>query len=433
MQIFCDQITPRLQYTVDVLLNGYADTIHFSTDLDDWLNYEGPKLSYCSTKPAGSPFHIVSAGLINEVGITTPRPEVSKVRQMHVLFPTKSHDDFPFDIFSATFYMLSRYEEYQEFQGDHMQRFEAEQSLAFQSGFLKIPVVDQWRIMLIDHLKRFWPAIRINVPVFKCISTVDIDSAFAFRHKGVIRTLGGISKDVFTLKISNFRNRLNFLLNSERDPYDTFSLMETLHKQNNTESIFFFLLADFGKYDKSVSYLSEALRQRISHVADVSKVGIHPGVASNKSVEILSKERIRLEKITGKSCDLSRQHYLVMKFPETYRRLVQVGISHDYTMGFASSVGFRAGTSFPFPWYDLADEKITGLTIHPFTVMDATLRYYLRLNPGEAIDLIKEMKMAVREVNGTFVSLWHNESLSEIDPWLGWRKVFEEMLKFTPE
>jgi hypothetical protein len=35
----------------------------------------------------------------------------------------------------------------------------------------------------------------------------------------------------------------------------------------------------------------------------------------------------------------------------------------------------------------------------------------------------------VKSVNGEFISIWHNESLSDKGRWQGWRKVYEEMVK----
>ena len=35
----------------------------------------------------------------------------------------------------------------------------------------------------------------------------------------------------------------------------------------------------------------------------------------------------------------------------------------------------------------------------------------------------------VKEVKGTFISVWHNESLSDEGIWKGWKIVYEKMLK----
>jgi hypothetical protein len=106
-----------------------------------------------------------------------------------------------------------------------------------------------------------------------------------------------------------------------------------------------------------------------------------------------------------------------------------MGIKEDYSMGYASCSGFRAGTCTSFLFYDLVSDCETNLVIHPFLVMDVTLKQYLGLNPGEALDRIYRLVEIVKAVNGTFTSLWHNESLSEHGVWKGWRSVFEGMVK----
>jgi hypothetical protein len=37
----------------------------------------------------------------------------------------------------------------------------------------------------------------------------------------------------------------------------------------------------------------------------------------------------------------------------------------------------------------------------------------------------------VKNVKGTFVSLWHNESVSDFDVWKHWKKVYIELLKMS--
>jgi hypothetical protein len=61
--------------------------------------------------------------------------------------------------------------------------------------------------------------------------------------------------------------------------------------------------------------------------------------------------------------------------------------------------------------------------------MDVTLKNYLHLDPQEAWQLVEELMIEVKKVNGTFISLWHNESLNDSGQWLDWRKVFEQTLE----
>jgi hypothetical protein len=144
---------------------------------------------------------------------------------------------------------------------------------------------------------------------------------------------------------------------------------------------------------------------------------------------MFEKEKDRLEDIIQKPVTQSRQHYLKLKFPNTYQRLLKSGITDDYTMGFAKLAGFRAGTCTAFPFFDLSINQSTELTIHPFHVMDVTLKNHLHLNAEKAGQLIERLMSEVKKVNGTFVSLWHNESLRDSGQWTGWRKVFEQILE----
>jgi hypothetical protein len=98
-------------------------------------------------------------------------------------------------------------------------------------------------------------------------------------------------------------------------------------------------------------------------------------------------------------------------------------------MGFASKPGFRAGTCTSFDFYDLEKEEQTMLRIYPFQVMDGTLNQYMKLNPKEAVEKIRKIVTSVKFVQGTFISLWHNESIGEQRDWKGWSGVYEEVLK----
>ena len=123
----------------------------------------------------------------------------------------------------------------------------------------------------------------------------------------------------------------------------------------------------------------------------------------------------------------SRQHFLRLKFPDTYRQLLNAGILEDYTMGYASNPGFRAGICTPYFFYDLKKETTTNLVILPFQIMDVTLKDYMKLSPAEALKEIEMLMMEVKQVNGTFVSIWHNETITNSGVWEGYREVFEKM------
>jgi hypothetical protein len=210
--------------------------------------------------------------------------------------------------------------------------------------------------------------------------------------------------------------------------------LEKLHADYQLKPIFFWLLGDYGKYDKNISHHNLDLQNLILNIASKYAVGIHPSYRSNQDPTILKMEINRLNHIL-KPIDMtvqwSRQHFLKLTLPETYRRLLDAGITDDYTMGYADQIGFRAGVAIPFNWYDIENETITDLKIHSFQVMDVTLQQYLKLSPDEAIAAVKPLIESIKTLGGTFTTLWHNSSLSETNEWCGWRAVYENIVQMA--
>ena len=67
--------------------------------------------------------------------------------------------------------------------------------------------------------------------------------------------------------------------------------------------------------------------------------------------------------------------------------------------------------------------------IHPFAVMDKTLKKDLHLNEEESRSYILDLAQKVKVVNGIFVTIFHNENLTDAFSWRGWRKMYHSLLK----
>jgi hypothetical protein len=119
----------------------------------------------------------------------------------------------------------------------------------------------------------------------------------------------------------------------------------------------------------------------------------------------------------------------MLSLPQTYQILVDIGVTSDYSMGYSNAIGFRASTCTPYNFYDLINEKELPLSIVPFQVMDRALLQGLNFSPNEAVTKSLEMAKLVKDIGGTFVTVWHNESLSGINEWNGWDSVFNEIVR----
>jgi hypothetical protein len=166
----------------------------------------------------------------------------------------------------------------------------------------------------------------------------------------------------------------------------------------------------------------------IKRIANNFKLGIHPSYGAGTDKVRVGEELIDLERAVGGKVLASRQHFLKLNLPQTYQTLVDIGITSDYTMGYSNAIGFRASTCTPYKFYDLINEKELPLSIVPFQVMDRALLQGLNLSPNEAVTRSLEIAKKVKDIGGTFVSVWHNESLSGINEWKGWEDVLKRIV-----
>ena len=429
--VYTHKITPRVRYIFRHILSKILlIPVSFTSKVEEFVAHDGPKISY-TKMPLENEFFIKSNDLLFEQGVNDLEISMQKWDDIPCFFATNVRSAIPFDIFAASFYLISRYEEYLPHVKDQHGRYTATQSLAFRYRFLEKPVVDVWAFKLLKIIQEKFPNYTYKKRTYKFISTIDVDNAFAYKHKSLVRTFGGFIKDLIHLKLVEFWSRLIVLLNVKKDPFDTFQKLLQLKKDQKVNTIFFLLIGDYTSFDTNVSASKKKFRLLIKDMVDYATVGLHPSYFSSQDVVMIKKEKERLENITNMPVSRTRQHYLRFNLPETYQILIDLEIEEDYSMGYASHVGFRASTCTPFYFYDLDFEIQTPLKIFSFALMDTTLNDYMKLTPKQSLGKIKELKDEVKAVNGTFITLFHNESLSDYLRWKGWKRLYESMLKIA--
>lgn len=427
--VFVPRVTSRIEFIGNFIFRTILGVeIRYSTDPDEFAKFTGPKLNYSPTRFSNDLF-LKSHPLLFEKTITEQATEPVEYHQDKFFFPASDDSFLPFDPFACSFYLLTRYEEYLHEVTDEHERFADSENLLVRHQVHKKPIVDRIAYLMAEKISETYPEFRIRKRSFKMITTIDVDNAWAFKNKKLHITAGGIFKSLVRGQFGEVKNRLIVFMGLQADPYDTYKYILKVYQGYMDHLIFFFLLGNRSKYDKNVSHKNKKLRQLISELSAISPIGIHPSYESSNKLWLFETEKERLEKILAKKVTLSRQHYLKLRFPQTYENLLNSGIANDYTMGFASETGFRAGTCTPFPFFDLTQNVQTELMIHPFQVMDVTLKNHLHLDPDEAWDDISGLMDEVKQVNGTFTCIWHNESLKDSGQWAGWQKVFEQLTR----
>jgi hypothetical protein len=362
--------------------------------------------------------------------------------------------DVPFDVFAAAFYLLSLYEEYfperideqgrldergrLDGQGrlDEHGRFDHRASTLFREGVLETPVVDRWAYLLKEALEAagaeasvFW------LREYSAIGTYDVDHPYLYKYKGLIKNGGGLLRDGLKGDWRAVGERISVLLRRAEDPYmQALRWLVGMEREEERFYYVFVLLGKRGKYGRSTVYSPKAYYQYLRGL-EWFATGLHPSYRAAHTSQpffvTLNKERAALERILGRPVSSSRQHFLQMETPFTFRTLQQAGIGEDFTLAFAKAPGFRSGTAIPHYFYDVERDLKTNLWLHPTVMMDSTLIFHLKLSPEAALKKIKALIDACRQSGGDYVSLWHNSNLAgrpEENPWI---EVFMESRRYA--
>jgi hypothetical protein len=418
--IYSTETSARLQYICkfifeETLKTSFSITLH----PESFEKHEGPKINY-SREVHENTLQIMPHTLLFEKNITEQNIECEGTGEQAVFFQLDS--GYPFDIFAAAFYLISRYEEYLPHELDMYGRYAHENSLAYRNNFLNIPLVNIWLHGFKWKLFEVFPSLVFQQSDFKFIPTYDIDIAWSYKEKGFLRNAAGFLR-------SPSIGRITALLGMKEDPYDGYQYLHELHSLNRLSPIYFFLVAkENSLYDKNILPQNTALQALIKEHAAKYQTGLHPSWKSNSTEAILKEEKATLEQITGGTISLSRQHYIKFALPQTYERLLAAGITDDYSMGYGSINGFRASTASPYLWYDLSKEKITALRVQPFCFMDANCFYEQKLNTEESYKEIMHYYFACKQVSGTLITIFHNNFLGTDKKFAGWRELYSKFI-----
>jgi hypothetical protein len=421
--IYCSWAGPRLHYVLD------------------WLFGERLQVPYkvTLTEPAVKT-GVISYGLFTEGCLNIPAlpllfnsgnvPEqwvTGTWDGIPVLGCTGEKADLPFDIFAALFFLLSRQEEYFPHSPDLHGRFPPSASILHRNGWLTRPLADEWVARLRTVLLDRWP-LQLPEPAYCFQPTYDIDIAYSHSYKGFARLAGAYLRALARGDMFQISERTRVLKKKQQDPYDSFAWLRQIHERLGYRPIYFVLCSlRTTAYDKNISPMHPAMNRAIKQMARDGNVTIHPSYYANKE-KILRREVEVLEEITQKKISESRQHYIRLKLPDTYRMLAAAGITHDYSMGYGSHLGFRAGTGSSFLWFDLESNQVTGLRVHPFCFMDTTAHYEHGYSPERAFAELNAMNNILMQTGSTLVSIFHNFSLGTVREWAGWQQEYERFM-----
>ena len=425
MLIFVEKVNERLTYAFDFIFKERDLSYVFTSSESEFEKSLRPKFNY-SKKNIANTASITPSKMLFDDGVENYTLNRSLFNEEECLSINGVSDPV-----ASIFYILTRYEEYDSSFKDKHGRHIGKKSVLYRFGWHEKAMCDRWSENILWFLsahtsftfekKKYRPQI---------IPTFDIDKAYAYKHKGIIRNVLGYFKNLYATDTIRTKERSMVLSGSKKDPFDNYDKIFEIQSRGFDVKLFW-MLGNYGKYDKNISHKNRRHRRLIRKMDTIASIGIHPSYRSNSNEFNIHNEIERLQSIIKKHVRSSRQHYLMLFLPKTYQQLIEQEIEDDYSMGYADIIGFRAGTARSFHWFDLTINKKTSLVIHPFCYMDGSLNEYLELSTNEAEERIAQLYVEIQNYGGQFIFLWHNDTISDYGHWAGWSKVLEFSLRLS--
>lgn len=325
----------------------------------------------------------------------------------------------PLDIFGSAFFMFSRYEELVLTERDMYGRFPASASLAFQNGFLERPIINEYLEILWGALKQIWPGLSRKKRSFRLIATHDVDIPFEFLVQPLWKLLLKLGGDIsrrrnLFLALKNFVGWTKVRIGHQNDPFNTFDWIMDQSERAGIKSSFNIMSGGRTPMDFYYPIESPDIQSLLENMIDRGhEIGFHPSYKTATDGYLWRKEFERLKAcVKGHDIQGGRQHFLQFQVPTTWRFWSENGLIYDSTLCYADHAGFRCGTCYEYPVFDLEKRRKMSLRERPLIVMDRTVidDAYLGLGATQtALDYMLTLKNYCRKFRGDFVLLWHNQ------------------------
>ena len=411
--IYTPKLTSRIQYIFDFIFKDILkSSIEFTNDRITFIRHDGAKINYSESPIEGSIFFKQCPFLL-ETRISSFKPGLTGFGNGKAPFPVND-SALPFDVFAASFYILTRYEEY-NFASHNSIEFSAVNSLQHTCRILQQPVIDEWALLIKNLILTRFPEKHFGSRHFLHLPVIRIDLY-------PLSPVGLINKSTTFLKSLTHKDGRAQLFDAitgmATDADKNLNFVNDLFRTNSITP-FFFIDGMHGEIEM------EACRILLNRIT----VAANFGVLLNRDLALqkkyLSNTCVLYETLPIENAPATLQ-LEALHLPDNYLQLLESKISADFSMGYLTRIGFRAGTCTPFRWYDLQVEKETALKIYPYCITDNALQLLgLEAASDTCTALIERLKM----VDGLFCSNWSLKSLSENVKFKKWKTLYLSVVK----
>lgn len=333
------------------------------------------------------------------------------------------------DIFSASFFMLTRWEEYVNKNRDSYNRFPAYESLAYKQVFLDRPIVNEYVEWLKQELLKLDNSLKFKEREFEFILTHDVDVTYKYSSllKGGKEIVGDIIKRKNPiLALKNLSTKVLTHLKLEKDPFDTYNYLMNISEQIGVKSYFFLHSSSSAKQDINND---KYLKQIAKNILDKGHyLGCHPSYNAYNNFKLFVSDKEKIENKIGKKLTFGRAHFLRFEVPITWQIWEDAGMEWDSTLSYADKEGFRCGVCYEYSVFNILTRKKLQLKEKPLVVMEGSFAtYQSNIKPEEMESKITQLVNEVKRYNGEFVFLWHNSSFNTA-MWKKYQAIYEKVI-----
>ncbi|HRH51634.1 MAG TPA: polysaccharide deacetylase family protein [Panacibacter sp.] len=364
-----------------------------------------------------------------------------------VIYGVKANDlkeqeyEIIIDVFGSIFFCLSLYEEYVTPTYDSHERFLYTQSIAFKSNYYHRPVVNEYLEILWVSLKKKFPDLEKKRREYKLILSHDVDWPLS-NNLPIKEFLKECYRDLkYKKSIILFIHRIAAKalsispLNYTVDPYNNFNFLMGVSEDNNIKSEFNFIPTNgalnpknefnYDNYYELDSSFFKSLLKRISKRGHI--IGFHPSFYTLNNFDKLANEFYKFKRVCEEAGVYQttwggRHHYLRWQVSVSWPMWEELGLSYDSSVGSEFLLGFRCGTCYSFPVYDILKRQALRLREYPLIIMDMTV--FTGQNLQDGLKKILDFKEICKTYNGDLTLLIHNNYI--ITP--AWKRFYKSLV-----
>lgn len=333
------------------------------------------------------------------------------------------------DIFSSSFFMLTRWEEFVKKERDIHGRFSYRESLAYKNNFLHKPIVNQYVDLLLWMLNLDNKKIEIKKRKYKIKMTHDVDDILAFSSKkNILSVLVGdlIKRKSIKLFCHSLKCCFEYIF-YKKDPYDTFDFLMSISEKIGIKSNFYFMGYGQTKFDNRYNSADDFIKEVIKKIQRRKHcLGLHYSYKALEKTENISLEKKEIEKVINLNIKEGRNHYLRLEIPDSWSILEKNGIKKDSTLGYSGKNGFRTGCCYEYSVFDFIKREKKKIKEVPLIFMDVNIENFIKKDLKDVQNELIELSKEVKKHNGTFVILWHNSNLS-LRGWKKYKNLLESL------